>query len=220
MEEKKRCDICDREFKNSDSLAHHNKAKHLEKVPKERKKLSVKKLKSWGIFIVLVILLFFGIYGLVKNSVVGGEDFSKSIPILRDDSHIQVGSEPSVAYNSNPPTSGQHYATPARPGFRENPIEDGYLIHSMEHGLIWISYHPRIGEEADKLREVVGAFTVITERAENDEDIAIAAWGRLDTFNLENGIISAEDLQRINDFVTRYTNKGPERISPGQHGGI
>ena len=99
-------------------------------------------------------------------------------------------------------------------------LEDKYLIHSMEHGLVWISYNPRIGEESKKLRDAVTPFTVITQREANIEDIALASWGRLDTFNLEDSSIDADDLERINDFVKRYSNKGPEVIPAGQHGGI
>jgi hypothetical protein len=219
MVEKARCEICDRNFKDAEGLAMHNKAKHPEKIPEERKSLPVKKIRNWIIFIFVIGLIAWGIYALVQDGAPEGRDFSQKISILRAE-HVPVGSISIDEYNSNPPTSGKHYDTPARPGFRENIIEDGYLIHSIEHGLIWISYHPRIDGEADKLRDVVSAFTVITSREANNEDIAIAAWGRLDTFNLEDGTIDADDLQRINDFVLRYANKGPEKISPGQHGGV
>lgn len=218
MEEKVKCEICDREFKGADGLVAHNKAKHPEKIPKERRRLPVKKIRNWGILFIVLGLIIFGIYSLAQNSSPKGEDFSKAIPVLPSREHIS--SIESVEYNSNPPTSGPHYETPARPGFREEPIEDGYLIHSMEHGLVWISYHPRIGEESEKLRTITSPFAVITERKANDEDIAVASWGRLDTFNIENGIIGDNDLQRINDFIKRYADKGPEKIQVGQHGGI
>ena len=220
MAEKTRCEICDRNFKDKESLEMHNKAKHPEKIPKEKKSLPIKKIRNWGIFVVVFGLIIWGIFGLIQSGAPVGEDFSRAIPVLEDDSHIAVGSASSVEYNSNPPTSGPHYATPARPGFRDTIIEDGYLIHSMEHGLIWISYKSSIGTEYEKLRSVEGPFTVITQRDSNDEDIAIAAWGRLDTFNLEDDTIDADDLQRISDFIQRYANKGPESIPAGQHGGI
>lgn len=218
MVEKTRCEICDRTFKDEEGLVMHNKAKHPEKIPKERKSLPVKKIRNWGIFILIGGLVVWGIFALMQGSSPKGEDFSRTISNMGAE-HILVGSQ-LPQYNSNPPTSGSHYGTPARPGFRENIIEDGHLIHSIEHGLVWISYHPRIGEEAEKLRDIVGLFTVITQREANDEDIAIASWGRLDTFNLEDGTIDEDDLQRINDFVQRYANKGPERIPAGKHGGI
>lgn len=226
MEEEKtyRCEKCNRDFKTAEALRMHNSTKHSSSMKEETKKektksINYKKLRNWTIVILVFGLVIWGIYALVQSGVPEGKDFSRKIPILGAE-HVPVGSISVDEYNSNPPTSGKHYNTPARPGFRENIIEDGYLIHSMEHGLIWISYHPRISEEAEKLRDVVGPFTVITQREANDEDMAIAAWGRLDTFNLEDGTIDADDLQRINDFVKRYANKGPEKIPTGQHGGI
>lgn len=220
MSEKTRCEICDRTFSSEEGLAAHNKAKHPEKIPKEKKPLPVKKIRNWGIFIVIAGLIIWGIFSLVQSNSPDGEDFSRAIPVMPSREHIGVGTESQIDYNSNPPTSGPHYGTPARPGFREIIIEDGNLIHSMEHGLVWVSYHPSIGEEVEKLSDITSPFVVITKRDANDEDIAIASWGRLDTFNLEDGTIDADDLQRINDFVKRYANKGPESIPAGQHGGI
>lgn len=45
-----------------------------------------------------------------------------------------------VAYNSNPPTSGPHFALWAKPGVYDRVVSDGYLIHSLEHGYVVISY--------------------------------------------------------------------------------
>lgn len=219
MMKKARCEICDKDLKDAEGLAMHNRAKHPEKVPKEKKPLPIKKIRNWVIFVIILGLVVLGIYALLQSESPKGKDFSQKIPLLGA-SHAQADSISLDEYSSNPPTSGPHHSTPARPGFRENTIDDDHLIHSMEHGLIWISYHPRISEEAKKLRDVVGQFTVITQREANNEDIALAAWGRLDTFNLEDGTIDADDLQRINDFVKRYANKGPESIPAGQHGGI
>ena len=57
---------------------------------------------------------------------------------------------------------------------------------------------------------------VVTSRALNDTDIALAAWGRLDAFNLADGVL---DEVRVKDFITRYVNRGPERVPPTVHGG-
>jgi len=184
------------------------------------RKRTAKKYLTRIIVLLVILAIIYGVYLLSKSSEPEGEDFSRAVPVLADRNHIADGAEPAVAYNSNPPTSGQHYGTPARPGFRESIIADGNLIHSLEHGLVWVAYHPRIGEEAEKLRDITGPLTVVTSREANDTDIAVAAWGRLDIFNLEDGTIDGADLQRISDFVKRYSNKAPERIPLGQHGGI
>lgn len=199
-----------REMRRQEKEAEHSKVIRTNKARKYLIRILV---------LAVIVILGYGIYIFSKSAGPEGEDFSQAISVMSRN-HIPTGSEPAVAYNSNPPTSGDHYDVPARPGFREKPIVDGNLIHSLEHGLVWLSYHPRIGGEADKLRDVTGPTTVVVPREANDTDIALAAWGRLDTFNLEDGTIDDNDFQRINDFIKRYSNKGPERIPPGQHGGI
>ena len=88
------------------------------------------------ILIVALALVGYGIYSLIKKNI-PEEDFSKEIPLLGAE-HIAINA-PHEVYNSNPPTSGSHYADPAKPGFREETIADGHLLHRMEHGLICVS---------------------------------------------------------------------------------
>ena len=60
---KVRCEICDRNFKNEESLAMHNQAIH---TPEEIKKNSNKKVKK-SISIIIVILILIGIGYLILN---------------------------------------------------------------------------------------------------------------------------------------------------------
>lgn len=46
-----------------------------------------------------------------------------------------------VEYNSNPPTSGKHNPDWIRAGVYETVKEDAYLIHSLEHGYVIMSYN-------------------------------------------------------------------------------
>lgn len=45
-----------------------------------------------------------------------------------------------ISYNSSPPTSGAHFPVWAKKGIYDRVISDGYLIHSLEHGYVVISY--------------------------------------------------------------------------------
>lgn len=47
----------------------------------------------------------------------------------------------SIAYNTNPPTSGSHFPVWAKKGVYDRAISDGYLLHSLEHGYVVISYN-------------------------------------------------------------------------------
>lgn len=146
---------------------------------------------------------------LTTTSSPKGADHSRAIEVLGRQ-HIQDGSSFS-GYNSNPPTSGPHFPNPAQTGFYENELPDEQVVHNLEHGHVWIAYKPGLPEEAmHALRDLSGGNVIVTLRSKNDTDIAVAAWGRLDTFNLDNGRV---DTQRIQDFISRYQNHGPENPS-------
>ncbi len=53
--------------------------------------------------------------------------------------HVTVGE--SVEYNSNPPTSGKHYVDWVKSGVYSEVKDDRYLVHSLEHGYVIMSYN-------------------------------------------------------------------------------
>lgn len=160
-----------------------------------------------------ILLLFIGLIAWWLYSITPkGVDYSKDYSIQGRD-HIADGAE-HPSYNSNPPTSGWHYAEPANEGFYDTALPDERIIHNLEHGDIWIAYHPRISDATKQ--ELKSAFSrakiILTPREKNDFDISLVGWGRLDSFNLENGTL---DKERIENFIKRYINTGPEKIMPG-----
>jgi len=170
------------------------------------------------IVIVVAILIVYGLFIVAEKSGPKGEDFSREVEVMASRDHIELGAELPI-YTSNPPTSGPHYGTPASTGFRGDAgLPDGHYIHTMEHGNIWISYHPDVAglEVVEDLEEIASNRVVISERAENETDIAVAAWGRLDTFDVGDEL-TVEDKQRINDFILRYTDKAPEQLPSTAH---
>lgn len=94
------------------------------------------------IYIFLLITLLLIAFYLWKGATTPkpGEKFPD---IGRD----HVNDISNVIYNSNPPTSGTHFAVWAKRGVYDRVISDGYLIHSLEHGYIVISYHCDVNDE-------------------------------------------------------------------------
>lgn len=112
-------------------------------------------------------------------------------------------------YNSNPPTSGSHYAQAAAWGFYDEQLPDEQLIHSLEHGGIWISYKDvddQVKERLELIARRNSGSVIVTLRPENDTKISLASWGRLE--NLE-GL----DEEKINNFIRANKNKSPEPIA-------
>ncbi len=137
------------------------------------------------------------------------QDRSRPVPVVGRD-HIAPGAIPS-RYNSNPPTSGDHYPAPVRAAFYEQRVPDAYLVHNLEHGQVWLSWRDEGDREAiemfRKLREQFPDWVVVSHRPENDQRLAAAAWGRL----LK---LDAPDQDALTAFIMRYRDKAPESV-PG-----
>lgn len=176
---------------------------------RERKMRKTKKLAVWAILLgVVAVAGWFGIQAITPEPL--STDYSKAMPYEKP-SHIVEGTK--VSYGSNHPTSGNHWPDPLRDGVYDTEKPDEALVHSLEHGRVWVSYKPEIGTKAlQALKDTLkGRFGVIlTPRSANERDIALAAWTRLDSFNLLND--GTFDKNRILDFISRYLNKGPEYV--------
>jgi hypothetical protein len=47
-----------------------------------------------------------------------------------------------IEYDRTPPTNGNHDPLWQNCGFYEEPIKDRHAVHSMDHGVVWITYRP------------------------------------------------------------------------------
>lgn len=181
--------------------------KKLEKESAKQRGKQQKQFKKIVVGVVLLIVIGLGAYLLVSLQEPLGKDSSQEMP-YEGATHVAEGID--VQYQSNPPTSGSHWPVPLKDGVYETEKPDEAIVHSMEHGRVWISYKPTIPDSVkEALEDFKQAQVIITPRAANDTDIALAAWQRLDAFNLENGQL---DAKRVKDFISRYKNKGPEYI--------
>lgn len=138
----------------------------------------------------------------VSSSVEGVEEFD-----ISGRGHIANGTE-ATNHTTNPPSSGDHWASPVKKGIYVNQISDQTLVHNLEHGYIWISYKQDISDDVlQNLKKIVEDNDwkiILAPRAENDTQIALAAWGRV--LNL-NGF----DEEKIKEFIKIYRNRGPEK---------
>ena len=139
-----------------------------------------------------------------------GSDYSKN---MLHEGAIQVSEGTKVTYHSNPPTSGSHWPDPLLDDIYDTEKPDEALVHSLEHGRIWISYQPSLPQSAiDQLKRIAAeeSRVILTPRSRNEAPIAQAAWQRLDTFSPDDA--GNVDEKRILDFIQRYRDKGPEYV--------
>jgi len=114
-------------------------------------------------------------------------------PELIAGTHVPEGTV--ITYNSNPPASGPHY--PVWANFQEYsaPLDEGYLVHSLEHGAVALLYKCDPTTDAckvtiDALRKIRDAMAtdpmcdssirvrlVIAPFPRLDAPVAAVAWG-------------------------------------------
>jgi hypothetical protein len=120
--------------------------------------------------------------------------------------HLRSATQPHVPYNSNPPSSGPHMPNLAPSGWHEEPIQQELLVHNLEDGYIVVHYKPTLDParkaELQALVEQLGEKTVAAPNPQIDTDIALAAWTRVDKYNItpEEGV----NELRIRNFATAY----------------
>ena len=130
-----------------------------------------------------------------------------------------------LPYEVVPASSGDHYGIWAQ--FREydEPVPQGYLVHSMEHGAV-VLYHncpdgcPEVLNAFREIREAWGLDPqclggdavlnriIIAPRPDMDVPIAATAWER-------SYSATCLDIDGLTDFVSRHYGQGPEDLCSG-----
>lgn len=175
---------------------------------KQAQKVKMKRGLKYVVIIVIILGIGVAIWAMSRSQAPMGEDLSIAVP-SQGRNHVQPQAT-HPEYSSNPPTSGWHSPSTVKVGFYEEEIPDEQIIHNLEHGDIWISYRPDIDQVIkEELKKFKGSKVIITPRSANDTDIALVAWTRLDKFDIENDTLNKS---RIDNFIKRYINRGPEKI--------
>jgi hypothetical protein len=109
-----------------------------------------------------------------------------------------------------PPVGGIHSGIWQNCGIYDQPVDAKHAVHSMEHGAVWVTYHPELpGGEVETLQDTVRGqpFVLLSPYPELKSPIVMTAWG------IQLELDSAGD-SRIDDFIDRY-QRGPQTPEPG-----
>jgi hypothetical protein len=113
--------------------------------------------------------------------------------------HIGPGDQPKN-WNSNPPTSGDHLATPLPPGVYNSDQDMRQMVHNLEHGYVVIVYKGIPDDQVNQLRQFV--------EARDGSKLVLSPWSGLDNNGV--GLVAwrnLELLQRVNmDVVQAFVN--------------
>jgi hypothetical protein len=174
--------------------------KELRRQQVEREK-RMKSLRIWIPIAVLALGLAALLISRLSEGEVEGAVFVDTAVSNQHDASIEYG------FGGLPPTGGVHKPTWQNCGIYAEPVAAEYAIHSMEHGAVWLTYHPDLAvSELTFLQDMVRgmSFVILSPYPDQDSDIVLTAW------DVQLQVESAFD-ERIEQFLDRYRQtRGPE----------
>jgi hypothetical protein len=154
--------------------------------------------------------------GLDSTSVLG-EDI-----LIAGAQHIQESAQ-ATDWNSDPPTSGQHFGWWAQSGFYDEVIPDGYLVHNMEHGYVIIYYNCLVVDmDCESFKTAIeSAITaagndpdthtvkvIAVPRPSMTNPITYASWGHLykaESFDPEELVLYVQTYRSHPDYAPEWS---------------
>ena len=184
---------------------------------KQQRKQMITRLALGGVVVLVLGLIAFTI---VNRPV---EVNNQAIPVMPDTSHVAERTDPGP-YNSDPPTSGRHYAETYKAGFYaedalevRQPFPEGHLVHNLEHGYVIFWYNCKL-LSAEECSDLKAQIQQVMDKERNNKLIAfprdtlevpvvMTTWGqmlKLETFDSKIALA----------FIQRFRNKAPEPNAP------
>lgn len=115
----------------------------------------------------------------------------------------------SLIYAENPPAGGPHNPAWQNCGVYDRPLYNEYVVHSLEHGAVWITYRPDLdAAQVAALKTLVEGrpYTILSPYEGLDTPVAASAWGA------QLKVEQADD-SRLKAFLDKYEQgaTAPER---------
>lgn len=167
-----------------------------------RQKVSLPTILSLTVIAGLILLFVFLITGQTRGiagDISGVRVFSN---LSRDHTNQPV------TYAQIPPVGGEHHPAWQNCGVYTEPIPNENAVHSLEHGVIWITYRPDLpAGQLEQLQELTrkSGYRLLSPYPDLPSPVVASAWGyqlRLET----------ADDSRLLDFISQYEQNpaGPE----------
>lgn len=174
-----------------------------------RKDLQTRAIRVVGILVALVglMLMVFLISSRDEAENVGEIEGVEVFPNLTGGHTSQP-----VDYPQNPPVGGPHNSAWQNCGVYSQSVANENAVHSLEHGAIWITYHPDLAEadvqELETLTRQSG-YRLLSQYPDLPAEIVLSAWG----YQLQ---LEQTDDPRLTDFFEKYEQnpRGPEPGAP------
>jgi len=122
----------------------------------------------------------------------------------------QTHVETKVDYPQAPPVGGAHNGRWQNCGIYDQPIENEYGVHSLEHGAVWITYRPDLPvEDVTRIQSIARGqpFVLVSPYPDLPSPVVASAWGT----QLK---LASVDTAQLSAFIQQY-ERGPQTLEPG-----
>lgn len=104
-----------------------------------------------------------------------------------------------IHYDREPPTNGNHAPIWQNCGFYREPIQDRHAVHSMDHGVVWITYRPDLPrQQLETLRSYGDENYVMVSPYPGQRAPVIATSWRVQL------LLNGADDPRLEQFVSEF----------------
>lgn len=157
-----------------------------------------RRLLVGGAVVVVVLVVGFFAYRASQQQIEGLQTFDSL-----DRGHAVNVSIPETGL---PPAGGTHHPQWLNCGVYEQPVESVNAIHSLEHGAVWLAYHPELSSEEIAMIETYAegdGFVLVSPYPGLVTDVVATAWGAQ---------LQIDELpdERVDRFIARFRGQGPE----------
>jgi hypothetical protein len=184
---------------------------------KRRRRKTITRIIWGAVAIILIAVIGYFVWNALKPAA------GQTVPIMADMGHVEEGQDPGP-YNTDPPTSGRHYANELEAGFYEEADRDsisgfpeGYLVHNLEHGYVIFWYNCDLVTDGE-CTELKSQIRSVLDRENNFKVIAfpwdslkvpvvLTSWGQMQEFETFNPELAQS-------FVRQNRNQAPEPLAP------
>lgn len=186
----------------------------------EQRKETRVKILTWGsiglvlaIIVVVAVVILGNVAREQERIQEAAEQPIEEVVEVEVDSadHVEALPEPEPAGGTLlPPTGGDHDPAWQNCGVYDQPIRTAHAVHSLEHGAVWVAYHPDLtADEVGVLESKVAnrSYTLLSPFPDLASPVVLSAWG------IQLELDDPED-ERIDVFLTKYV-QGPQTPEPG-----
>jgi hypothetical protein len=164
---------------------------------KRNRRIAIWSSVAGGIAVVALLVTAFVLTPQPVSYSAGGEGVEIDGVETFDNESLHV--EGTVDYPQTPPAGGEHSQAWLNCGVYDQPVPNENAVHSLEHGALWVTYDPALGDgQLEALRaKLPSTYVVLSPFDGLPSPIVLSGW------NTQLQIEDADD-PRIAEFFEEY----------------